>query len=259
MTDMTERDPRAELFEATYRVRACDAGADNRVRLDAMARYLQDIAADMIEDSAFAESDPFWILRRTVMDVHRPLSLPGDVHVSRWCNAISTRWVTMRQTIIGAPETSPANPEPREPGLVETESFCIKVTPDGQVGRISEAALESLGAGATETRLRWRAMNPATPPEGRAGTPFAPRSSDIDVFGHVNNTIYWHIVEDALGEHEDLIAAPHRAVVEHLRPVPPATTVSVVADRDGDRLALWILLGDGTVAATATVGPLPAA
>jgi len=259
MTGLSAYDPRAELFETTYRIRASDAGADGRVRLDALARYLQDIAADMIEASAFAVTDPFWILRRVILDVHRPISSPGDVRVNRWCNATSTRWVTMRQTITGVPETSPAFPDPREPGLVETESFCIKVNLDGGLSRISDQALESLNAGVDETRLRWRAMNPAEVPVGASRTEFAPRTSDIDMFGHVNNAIYWQIAENELGDHRDLIGAPHRAVVEYLRAIPPTTPVTVRTHRDGDRLSLWVLLDDDTVAATMTITPLPAA
>ena len=256
MTPLSEYDLRAERFEATYRIRAADSGADSRVRLDAMARYLQDIAADMIEASDFHRTDPFWILRRVIIDVHRPIVAPGDVRVSRWCNATSTRWITMRQTIEGVPEPAPDGRAAGEPGLVETESFCIKVNLEGGMSRISDEALASLNATVDETRLRWRAMNSAEVPADASTTGFAARASDIDMFGHVNNAIYWQIVETEIGDHRDLIDAPHRAVVEYLRAIPPATDVAVRIHRDADRLGFWVMLDDDTVAATISIAPL---
>ena len=57
-----------------------------------MARYLQDIANDNADAAGFGKTDPFWIVRRTIIDVIRPFSWPGTVYAERWCGAASTRW-----------------------------------------------------------------------------------------------------------------------------------------------------------------------
>ncbi|MFF2083381.1 acyl-ACP thioesterase domain-containing protein [Nocardia sp. NPDC058176] len=244
----------AEPFTATYRVRGDDIDQTMRVRLDAVARYVQDISADMIEDSPFFETDPYWILRRTIIDVRAPMSWPGNVSVNRWCSATASRWVAMRQTLRGAPESSPFNPATRSPGLVETESFCIKVNADGFPSRISDQALDHLSRGVSDTRLRWRALNDApTPAESGADTVFAPRASDVDQFAHVNNVIHWQIVESALTSRPDLLAHPYRGILEYLRPVPPDTPITVRRCDERDRLLLWMLIDQETVAATASV------
>ncbi|MFD6216309.1 acyl-ACP thioesterase domain-containing protein, partial [Nocardia salmonicida] len=89
----------ADAFHARYRIRTSDTDHNNRLRLDAVARYLQDIAADMLEASSFATSDPHWIIRRTIIDVVKPIAGPGVVDIRRWCSATSSRWVNMRQTL----------------------------------------------------------------------------------------------------------------------------------------------------------------
>ncbi|MDJ0395849.1 thioesterase [Rhodococcus sp. G-MC3] len=247
----------ATPFAASYRIRTHDVDHHMRVRLDAIARYLQDIATDMIEASLFYDSDPFWILRRTIIDVISPISWPGNVAVQRWCSATSTRWVNMRQRVRSTHESSPFNPQRRPPGLVETESFCIKVDPAGYLARISDPAQAELSRYVHDTRLKWRPLNTATPPDSATDRLFSVRSSDIDPFGHVNNATYWQAIEDQLEDNTDLLTEPHRAIVEFLRPIPPGAHPRIRARRTPRQLCLWILLEDGTVAATATVQPLP--
>lgn len=253
---LSEKPSGAEPFTARYRIRTNDVDHTMRVRLDAIARYLQDIAADMLEASAFFDSDPFWILRRTIIDVIAPISWPGDVEVQRWCSATSTRWVNMRQTVRSSHETSPFNPKDRPPGLVETESFCIKVDPAGHFARISDAAQAELSRHVDDTRLRWRPLNNAPVPDSAADQVFPIRSSDIDPFDHVNNAVYWQAVEDQLDDNSDLLDRPYRAIIEFLRPIPPGAYPRIRAYRTARQLCLWILLDDDTVAATATVRPL---
>ncbi|WP_280299179.1 acyl-[acyl-carrier-protein] thioesterase [Nocardia abscessus] len=246
-------------FTATYRIRTDDVDQHMRVRLDAIARYLQDIAADMIEASPFFGTDPFWILRRTIIDVITPISWPGDVEVQRWCSATSSRWVNMRQTVRSTHETSPFNPDDRPPGLIETESFCIKVDPAGHLSRISDRAQAELSRYVDDTRLRWQPLNTDAPPDSdiTSDRHFPVRSSDIDPFHHVNNAVYWQIIEDQLDDNQDLLTHPHRAVIEFLRPIPPGAQPRIRANRNADRLAVWILLNNDTLAATATVRTRP--
>ena len=69
--------------------------------------------------------------------------------------------------------------------------------------------------------------------------PWSPRFVDFDVMGHVNNAVYWEIVEQLLAEHRRL-RAPLRATVEHELPiehVPGAShgaNTSISADTPAD-------------------------
>src|SRR5699024_974383 len=60
-------------FSTRRRVRTGDVDPQRRLRLDSVARYLQDIAADNLDATGHARTDPFWIVRRTVIDVIEPI------------------------------------------------------------------------------------------------------------------------------------------------------------------------------------------
>ncbi len=44
---------------------------------------------------------------------------------------------------------------------------------------------------------------------------FPVRVSDIDLFDHVNNSVYWKVVEEFLAPLPELTAAPLRVTIEH--------------------------------------------
>src|SRR3546814_12448042 len=62
-------------------------------------------------------TDPTWIVRRTVIDVIRPVVWPDHVHLERWCSSMSTRWTNMRTRITS-----------ERGGLIETEGFWINLS-----------------------------------------------------------------------------------------------------------------------------------
>lgn len=217
----------AQRFVTSYRVRTGDVDQQAKLRLDSVARYLQDVAYDNLEASGFARTDPFWIVRRTVIDVIEPISWPGTVTAQRWCAALSTRWANMRVRITSQHETNKLNPNERAAGLVETEAFWINVNQQGLPTRISDGGFDSLASMTDVHRLRWQAMNPSTLPStdgagARRDRVHVLRSTDFDPLKHLNNAAYWAVVEDELADHPDLTTGPHRAVIEYLRPVPPA-------------------------------------
>ncbi|WLP90782.1 acyl-ACP thioesterase domain-containing protein [Gordonia sp. NB41Y] len=247
--------PTAHPFDVTYRVRIDDCDPTMTVTLAGVARYLQDIAMDMIDQSPFGATNPFWILRRNIIDVIEPITWPGDVDITRWCSASSTRWVDMRQRITGTPAQTPFNPDVRPNGHIETESFCINVTRDGRPARITDDMLEDLNSGVTETRLRWHSMNPTDVPDDAATALFPLRAADFDMFEHMNNAAYWHAVESQLTDHRDLLPRPHRAVIEYLKPVPIIDHVTIRSATTDHGVSLWIF-SDQVLCTTVTITAL---
>lgn len=260
-----ERKAGAKFYTADYRVRTGDIDQDMRVRLDGIARYLQDVANDNIAALPFADTDPFWIIRRTVIDVIEPITWPSDFTVERWCSALSTRWTNMRVRINAVSETNRFNSEVRPNGLIETEAFWINMTESGLPARISDLAMETLEAMTDEHRLRWKAMNPGKAPDAAdldlPDREHVLRITDFDPFKHLNNAAYFEAVEDELVAHPDLLAKPHRAVIEYLRPIRPNTRVTIRRQRVGDTLFLWVMTPDDAgalqVAASVSVGSIP--
>lgn len=241
--------PPEHCFETSRPIRTGDVDAENRLRLDGIARYLQDIGSDNLTAFGFDATDPLWIVRRTVIEVHRPAVWPDTIHLRRWCSAHSTRWSAMRVRL-----TTPGD------ALIETEGFWIDIGTDtGMPTRISDSLLESLGRTTDQHRLRWKPLLPATPPDtddwdDRDRT-FHLRITDIDPFNHVNNATYWHAVEEALADRPELREAPHRAIVEHLSPIHARDHVRLRTHLGDASLTVWFLV-EGEVRAVARVEKL---
>ena len=232
-------------------VRTGDVYEDKRLRLDGVARYLQDIASDQVSSRGDDVISPFWILRRTVIDVVRPVIWPTDVHLERWCSAMSTRWTTMRVKIDGAAAEGAAG-EGGAGGLIETEAFWININPEtGMPTRISDVLEQELLERTTEHRLRWRPILTEAAPDIE-DVPFPLRFTDIDPMRHLNNTVYLHVVEELLAKTLELRSAPHRMVIEYLRPITLDAPVTVRSRLDERGLAVWFLV-DGVDHARAWV------
>ncbi|WP_213573059.1 acyl-ACP thioesterase domain-containing protein [Rhodococcus sp. USK13] len=245
---------RGRVFETSWPVRTGDIDAAKRLRLDGIARYLQDAGLDNLEAVDAAESHPLWIVRRTVIDIIRPAVWPERVHLRRWCSGLSTRWTNMRVQIEG-----------EKGALIETEGFWIHISAEtGMPTRIEDGFIDALGESANETRLKWKRWlvedAPSTDEEGVEETPFGLRRTDIDPFDHVNNAVYWQAVEELLADHEHpgggrLVDNPHRAVLEYLSPIVSTDKIILRSRRDDTSLTVWFLVDD-TMRAVAKVGPL---
>lgn len=252
---MQEMPASGPQFEFERPVRTGDVDADERLRLDGIGRYLQDIASDHAAATS-SMADQVWILRRTVIDVLGPVGWPARVRLRRWCSAMSTRWATMRVDI-----TAGAG------GRVESEGFWININPEtGMPTRISEGLERDLMARTAEHRLRWRPLLKEAAPEieaagvaeagvveaGVVEAPFPLRFTDIDPMRHLNNTVYLQAVEGLLAAHADLRAAPHRMIIEYLRPILAGAALVTRSRRDEDGLGVWFLV-DGVEHARARV------
>lgn len=244
--------PPGPKFERAWPVRTSDVTPARQVRLDAIARYLQDMANDEMFHRGFDATDPYWLVRRTIIDVHEPLFWPSDVNLTRWCEATSSRWCNMRISLRGSAG-----------GHVETEAFWIRFSAETAMPtRISDCGMEYLTQYVSDTKLRWRGLNNEPMPEpGPADREYGLRSTDFDPFQHLNNTVYWQLVEDDLAG-SPLLRSPHRAVIEYLAPLPIGSRVQVRSRVDESGYRMWLVrLGDDGAApkpaATVSVVPMP--
>lgn len=235
-------------FVTGWPVRAADVDPTDRLRLDGVARYLQDIAWENLQATFFVDTDPWWIVRRTIIDVIHPITWPATVRLRRWCSGLSTRWTNMRVQV-----TDEAG------GLIETEGFWINVSKEsGMPTRISDEGLAYLSQSTDQHRLRWRSwLTEPAPPPSAFDVHFPLRATDIDQFEHVNNAVYWQAVEHFIRDHPDLLTEGHRAVIEYHAPVTAGQDMVVRGRYDeATGLTLWFLVGD-TVSTAARIGPLP--
>lgn len=224
-------------YTATRRVRWGDADARARLRLDGVARYLQDVSNDDTRDAGLGLHLP-WVVRRTTIDVVRA-PLAGEVlTLTTFCGGTGTAWAERRTTIEGDGG-----------GHVEAASLWVAIDRDsGRPVRLHPEFLETYGSAADGRTVGARLHHPG-PADDVDRRPWPLRSTDHDGMGHVNNAATWEPVEDEL-ERRGLV--PVRAELEYPGAIEPADTVELRSTLVDDVLHLWLLV-DGSVRASALV------
>src|SRR6188508_2740611 len=82
-------------------VRLSDMDAHGRVRLDAVARYLQDIAIDDVQETGWGMPEHLWFVRRIRMDVVRPFLDDRAVELTTWCSSVAAIAAGRRWSVTG--------------------------------------------------------------------------------------------------------------------------------------------------------------
>ena len=195
-----------DVFERSWPLRVADIDRTGRLRFDAACRHIQDIGSDHLRELGYEATHPLWIVRRTMIDLIAPIDFTDTLRVRRWCSGTSTRWCEMRVRIDG-----------RKGGRMESEAFWLNISRETQgPARISDDFLAGLRRTTDVDRLRWKSYLSAGAREDAVEVrPYPVRVSDIDLFDHMNNSVYWSVIEDYLHAHPDLLAGPLRVTIEH--------------------------------------------
>jgi len=216
-------------FSTERKVRLSDCSAGGRLRLDAVARYLQDVANDDASDAGIPDA-MFWIVRRTKIHVTRPASIHERVTITTWCSGYGGRWAERRTRIEGDAG-----------GLIDAVSIWVRV--DGVTGapkRLDHDFFDTWGEAAGDRRVKARLIHPDPP--HTTGQAWVVRYSDLDVVGHVNNAIYWAVLE------EEMAASRTRGFVtaetEFSDGIAPRSEVVLVRACEDDTHRVWFLVDE---------------
>jgi acyl-ACP thioesterase len=234
LTTFVPRPTTGRVFEGRRPARLGDADAAGRLRFDACARYLHDLSNDDTRDAALAD-DGSWVVRRTVIDVEQRGRFLEGLELATWCGGIGSRWAERRVSIQGA-----------KGARIEAVSLWVYVDLATMMPkRLAPGFVDRYGEAAAGRTVPSKLVLPR-PPAGAAleRRPWAVRRTDFDVLGHVNNAVYWVALEELVGERPELVAGPHRGVVEFARPIGPSTEVDLVALHGDDSVAAWLVAGD---------------
>lgn len=218
-TLMPVPDPHPDVFDRQWPLRVADIDREGRLRFDAATRHIQDIGQDQLRELGYEETHPLWIVRRTMIDLIRPIEYQDMLRLRRWCSGTSNRWCEMRVRIDG-----------RKGGLIESEAFWININRETQgPARISDDFVAGLRRTTEVDRLRWKAyLTPGSREDADRIQEFPVRVSDIDMFDHMNNSVYWSVVEDYLSTVPDLLRAPLRVTIEHDAPVALGDKLEII-------------------------------
>lgn len=216
------------IFRASRRIRLSETDTTGRLRLDAVACYLQDVASDDWNDAGFESSESVWVVRKTAIDVHTPIAGSG-VDLETWCSGVAAAAASRRYSLRGD-----------DGGRIEAESVWVHLDPELQPVRLPDSFREVFGPSAEGHGVVTRFMLPAPP--SNTGERWPLRRTDEDRLGHVNNAVYWVPVEATFG------ARVKAAQLEYRKPVDVSEDAAVV--RDGGNV--WVVVG-GEVRAAAAI------
>ena len=119
--------PSGRIFRVGYRVRLSDADATGRLRLDAVARYLQDAAIDDVSETGWGAPEHLWVLRSVRVDVLAPFLADEVVDIVTWGSSFSSLAAGRRWSLSGDAG-----------GAIEVDSTWIHLGPDARPARIGE-------------------------------------------------------------------------------------------------------------------------
>ena len=240
MTELVDRPGAGRVFEGQRRVRLADVSPAGRLRLDAAARFLQDLSADDTADAALPDAEA-WVVRKTVIEVGAFPRYLEPLRLATWCSGTGSHWAERRISIVGD-----------QGGAIEAATTWVHFDAgSGRPSRIPAGFDEIYGEASGGRRVKARLDHPDPPDDARARFAWPLRFTDFDVLGHVNNAACWQVVEEAMSARREL-RAPLRAEVQHRTAIERGAGVEVtVADADAG-LQVWAT-ADGQIALTARV------
>lgn len=207
-----------------------DASGEGRCRLDAMARWLQDIAYADLVDAGF-EGRGAWVVRRTRIRAERFPRFAEELTLRTWCSGLGRFSAERRTSIRG------------QSAQVDSVSLWICLDLDrGRPMRFPSDFIEAYSESASGRDANVRLRHPE-PPEGAASSPWRFRAAEIDPAGHVNNSHYWVPLEEELATGPE----PERidAEVEYRDPATAGDALLLQGDA-----GLWLASQDGTLHAS---------
>ena len=240
---------RGRTWTAEQAVRLGDVTPRGRLRLDAAARYLQDVAND---DAMEANLDGAmaWVVRRTTLHVHTFPTFRERLELTTFCSGTGSHWAERRTSMRTV-----------EGGHLEAAAVWVHVNQTtGRPVKIGPGFEETYGEAAQGRRVRAR-LHHSDPTEAQISSSalFPLRFSDFDLLGHVNNAILLAIVEDQLAKRREL-RAPLWAEVEYRATLQRDSVVAVAVAEEANSFRLWVLdRNAGAVVCSAAVGLLSAA
>jgi acyl-ACP thioesterase len=215
------------IFAARRIVRSTDVVPSGRLRLDALARYLQTAAEDDLAGSGLAEP-VVWLVRKCAVRIRALPAMGRRLTVRTFCSGTGPRWAERTTTL------SAADGEP----LAQASAVWAAVgLGDGRPVPLSPDFLRIYGESAAGRAVSAR-LSHARPDALASGRDWPLRAADFDTAGHVNNAVHWAVVEDVLAAGAWL---PAVAEIEYHRAILPGCTPRLVTDRREGETLIWLL------------------
>lgn len=231
LSDIVPLPASGRVFERAIRPGLADAAPSRRVRLDALARWVQDLAyADVDEAGVVDES--VWVVRRMRIRVERFPLFADHVTGRTWCSGFGRLWAERRVQFES------------ESGRVDVTGIWVHLNPATKMPAPLPQSFDDIYAESANGRKVKARLRHPNPTGGETSAPWLFRTTDADIADHINNAAYWEPVEEDLGD-----PAAIDTEIEFREPAQPG---NVLVKRGGDML--WITAADGRVHASIAFG-----
>jgi acyl-ACP thioesterase len=195
---------RGRQYSGQFAVRLGDADESGTLRLDGVARILQDVATDDWEESGLESTDT-WVVRRTAIRIAEGGRWPRYkevLTVMTWCGGVGAAWAERRTNISSRGQL-----------LVEAVALWVPVDPSGHPVRIKPAFHDVYGEALQGRKVSGRVPAPEVA-EGAQLVAWPLRRADLDVVGHVNNAAIWQAVTEVVTTAVSSVSVTHHGAVE---------------------------------------------
>lgn len=187
-TELRDWSGEGRRFSAGRTVRLGDVDPAGELRLDAIGRYLQDVASDDAVGAGLPNALG-WVVRRTMLSVTEPAIAGEQVELTTFCTGAGRSWAERRTTIRSG-----------RGAVIDGVSLWVQVdVVTGRPVRLGDEFAEIYGPAAAGRHVSSKLSLPRRPPDGAVVVrTWRFRRADLDQFGHVNNAAQLALVEEDL-------------------------------------------------------------
>jgi len=229
--------PGGRVYTAARRIHLGDVGSQGELRMEALSRFLQDVATDDAVDTDLrGHLGGTWVLRRLAVEILEPPHFNDDVEFATFCSGVGPAWAE-RRTDVRSPT-----------GELLARTVAIWVLIDQAGGRPIPLPEEFFAIYGPSRGRKVSSRLTHRKPSGDARSRAWPlRESDFDFLDHVNNARYLEAVEDELTmrlpKHNPVSAElEFRGAVERGEPVELVAEVVPSVEGEGE-LLVWLMSG----------------
>jgi acyl-CoA thioesterase FadM len=226
------------LFEAEYRVRFDEAGADGVLRDSGYLRYMQDVAwrhssAAGFDRAWYGDRGLLWLVRSLELEVRGPVHSGDELLVATTVIGWRRVWARRRSEARLSGTTDPV-----AVALIDWVLLDHRGRPTAIPDEIQRLFSDGLGP--------FQPVKVALP----EGDPSADSqritvsSVDLDPMGHVNNARYLDYLAEAWGDRRRRPALPRSYSIEYVRPAEPES--SLLLTSGSDEGGNWARLSDAS-------------
>jgi acyl-ACP thioesterase len=240
LSELVPLPDQGRVFQQVFRAGFADCAPSGRMRLDALARWLQDVAYADVVDAQLADR-AVWVVRRTRIRVQQFPRVGENYGVATFCSGLGRMWAE-RRTSISTFDTN----------VADVEAVTLWVHLDPRTWRPLPLSQDeaSVYAPSTQGRRVTARLRHPLPSWSEQRSTWSFRATELDVAQHINNAAYWQPLE------EELLGGPEPerldVELEYRTPSQPGEKLLL---RDGYRR--WIVGEDREIHASILLADAP--